>query len=296
MGIKNERLPILEIARIGPPDGRGYVTNEFWIADAQDDLWRHFERPVRLGGSAIGFCLSGGCVLSLNLKTYEINEGDMFFITPGIIVQITSHSDDFTIQLMGFTSEFIRDLHQSVNPLYPYIIQHSKLAIDISDRTKMVSFFSLMREKALRQDHFFNVEIIKSLLQVLFYEVSVLYWKKYPQEEHPHTRHEEIFKRMMRLILHHYKEERTVAFYARTLCLTPKYLSAVVKEVSNRTVTEWINETVILNAKTQLKSSQMTIQEVANYLNFPNPSFFGRFFKKHTGMTPKAYRQSELGF
>ena len=142
MGIKNERLPILEIARIGPPDGRGYVTNEFWIADAQDDLWRHFERPVRLGGSAIGFCLSGGCVLSLNLKTYEINEGDMFFITPGIIVQITSHSDDFIIQLMGFTSEFIRDLHQSVNPLYPYIIQHSKLAIDISDRTKMVSFFS----------------------------------------------------------------------------------------------------------------------------------------------------------
>lgn len=84
-----------------------------------------------------------------------------------------------------------------------------------------------------------------------------------------------------------------MAFYARELCLTPKYLSSVVKKTTNRTVTEWINETVVLDAKTQLKSSQMTVQQIANYLNFPTPSFFGRFFKKHTGMTPKAYRLSE---
>lgn len=294
--MKNERLPILDIARIGPPDGRGYVTDEFWIADSQHDCCGYFERPVRLGGCAVGWCLSGSCSLSLNLKTYEIQAGDMFFITPGIIVHSVSKSDDFEGFMMGFTSEFIRDLHQAVNPLYPYIVQHAKLTIDSPDREKMTDFFSLLLEKALRREHLYSVEIIKSLLRILFYEVSVLYWKRYPQEEHPHTRHEEIFKRLMRLILHHYKEQRTVAFYARTLCLTPKYLSAVVKEVSNRTVTEWINETVILDAKTQLKSSQMTIQEVANYLNFPNPSFFGRFFKKHTGMTPKAYRQSELGF
>ena len=56
---------------------------------------------------------------------------------------------------------------------------------------------------------------------------------------------------------------------------------------------EWIAEAVILDAKTQLRTSQMTVQQIANYLNFPNPSFFGRFFKKHTGMTPKAYRLSE---
>ena len=68
-----------------------------------------------------------------------------------------------------------------------------------------------------------------------------------------------------------------MAFYARELCLTPKYLSSVVKKTTNRTVTEWINETVVLDAKTQLKSSQMTVQQIANYLNFPTPSFFGRF-------------------
>lgn len=294
--MKNERLPILDIARIGPPDGKGYVTDEFWVADSQYDLCRYFECPVRLGGCAVGLCLSGSCVLSLNLKTYEINSGDMFFITPGIIVHIVSWSDDFAVRMIGFTSEFIRDLHQAVNPLYPYIVQHAKLTLDAPDRENIGSLVSLLWEKAMRRDHFYNVEIVKNLLKILFYEVSVLYWRRYPQEEHPRTRHEEIFKRLMRLILHHYKEQRTVAFYARTLCLTPKYLSAVVKEVSNRTVTEWINETVILDAKTQLKSSQMTIQEVANYLNFPNPSFFGRFFKKHTGMTPKAFRQSELGF
>ena len=134
---------------------------------------------------------------------------------------------------------------------------------------------------------------MQNLLLTLFYEISALYQKKYAKSDRQLTRDEEIFRKLIRLIILHYKEERTVAFYARELCLTPKYLSSVVKKTTNRTVTEWINETVVLDAKTQLKSSQMTVQQIANYLNFPTPSFFGRFFKKHTGMTPKAYRLSE---
>ena len=134
---------------------------------------------------------------------------------------------------------------------------------------------------------------MQNLLWTLFYEISALSQKRYAKSDRQLTRDEEIFRKLIRLIILHYKEERTVAFYARELCLTPKYLSSVVKKTTNRTVTEWINETVVLDAKTQLKSSQMTVQQIANYLNFPTPSFFGRFFKKHTGMTPKAYRLSE---
>ena len=72
-----------------------------------------------------------------------------------------------------------------------------------------------------------------------------------------------------------------------------KYLSAVVKRVSDKSVVDWINETVVLEAQAQLKTTRMTVQEISDYLNFPNPSFFGRFFKKHTGMTPKAFRDAE---
>ena len=82
----------------------------------------------------------------------------------------------------------------------------------------------------------------------------------------------------MQLIMRHYREQRATAFYARELCLTPKYLASVVKKISNRSVAEWIAEAVILDAKTQLRTSQMTVQQIANLPRIsPNPSFFGRF-------------------
>lgn len=74
--------------------------------------------------------------------------------------------------------------------------------------------------------------------------------------------------------------------------LTPKHLSGVVKEVSGKTVGEWIDELVILEAKALLNSSSMNIQEIADRLNFANQSFFGKYFKHYTGMSPKEYRKS----
>ena len=88
------------------------------------------------------------------------------------------------------------------------------------------------------------------------------------------------------------RSERSVKFYADQLCLTPKHLSGVVKEVSGKTVGEWIDELVILEAKALLNSSSMNIQEIADRLNFANQSFFGKYFKHYTGMSPKEYRKS----
>ena len=90
----------------------------------------------------------------------------------------------------------------------------------------------------------------------------------------------------------HYKQDRSVSFYADKLCLTSKYLSTVIKEVTGRSVLAWINETVIAEAKILLKTSEMTVMQISEELNFPNPSFFGRFFKQYTGVTPLKYRNN----
>ena len=81
-----------------------------------------------------------------------------------------------------------------------------------------------------------------------------------------------------------------MSFYAKQLNITPKYLSSVVKEVSGKTAARWIDESVILEAKALLKYSGMSIQEIAYYLNFPNQSFFGSYFKRNTGMSPSQYK------
>lgn len=104
------------------------------------------------------------------------------------------------------------------------------------------------------------------------------------------SRKEHIFERFYESLIESYQAERSVRFYADRLCLTPKHLSGVVKEVSGKTVGEWIDDFVILEAKALLNSSSLSIQEISDRLNFANQSFFGKYFKHYTGLSPKEYR------
>lgn len=90
----------------------------------------------------------------------------------------------------------------------------------------------------------------------------------------------------------HYKEQRGVKFYADKLCITPKYLSFLIKERSGKSCNEWIDDYVVLEAKALLKSTNMTIQQIADELNFPSQSFFGKYFKRIVELSPKEYRNS----
>lgn len=102
---------------------------------------------------------------------------------------------------------------------------------------------------------------------------------------------EVLFDEFMSLLQQYNKKERNVSFYARQLNITPKYLSSVVKEVSGKTAARWIDESVILEAKALLKYSGMSIQEIAYHLNFSTQSFFGKYFKQHTGTSPSRYKR-----
>lgn len=90
----------------------------------------------------------------------------------------------------------------------------------------------------------------------------------------------------MGVLARHYMQQRSVGFYAGQLNLTPKYLTTIIRKTSGRTAVQWIDDYVVLEAKNLLKYSTMSIQEISYYLNFPNQSFFGKYFKNHTGMTP----------
>ena len=102
---------------------------------------------------------------------------------------------------------------------------------------------------------------------------------------------EELFRRFIALVNEYSKEKRTVGFYADKLCLTPRYLNTVIHQVSHHTVMDWINQAVILEAQVLLKHSDLLIYQIADQLNFPNPSFFCKFFKRKTGMTPQEYQK-----
>ncbi len=106
------------------------------------------------------------------------------------------------------------------------------------------------------------------------------------------SRGEVVFFNYIRLVRDHFKQERRVSWYAHQLCITPKYLSETIKTISKRTPNEWIDYYVVLELRLLLKNSDKSIKEIAEYLNFPNQSFLGKFFKDHVGVSPSTFRKS----
>ena len=111
----------------------------------------------------------------------------------------------------------------------------------------------------------------------------------HPELRKPVGRKEQIFRDFLTLLEQHFTQERSISFYADRLCLTPKYLSTIVKEVSGKHGMQWIDDYVALEAKALLREGTMSVKQVSDKLNFPSQSMFGRFFKKMTGYSPKQY-------
>lgn len=100
------------------------------------------------------------------------------------------------------------------------------------------------------------------------------------------SRKEELFEQFLQLLFEHCKEQHVVTFYAEKLFITPQYLSLILKELTGKSANKWIDDALIVEAKILLKAPQATVQQVADMLHFSDQSTFGKFFKKHMGISP----------
>ena len=106
------------------------------------------------------------------------------------------------------------------------------------------------------------------------------------------SRKEELFEQFLQLLFEHCKEQHVVTFYAEKVFITPQYLSLILKELTGKSANKWIDDALIVEAKMLLKAPQATVQQVADILHFSDQSTFGKFFKKHMGISPMEYRKS----
>lgn len=153
----------------------------------------------------------------------------------------------------------------------------------------MLTYCKMVQSVIKVTDNPNRMEIIRHLTIAFFYGLGY-YFHKLPDGT-KETRSEVLMRNFLKQVQAFHKQERKVEFYADRLCLSPKYLSQTIKSYSGKTAGEWIDEYVVLEAKVLLRSTNMTIQQIGDELNFPSQSFFGKYFKRLTGMSPKAYRE-----
>ncbi|MDN3547499.1 helix-turn-helix domain-containing protein [Mucilaginibacter aquaedulcis] len=266
---------------------------DFFIAD-EKQLLSLSEFPYRSDGYIIGICTRGTARVEANLQVYEAKPDAMLLATPFHILRIYESSDDFLCRFIVFSKAFLTENNVNSHFLesFSYFKSASLPVIYPSheDAKMLLDIYLLMQQKMARETHPYRMEISRSMLITMLYEVESIYEKQHVIVKGKQTRKQELNVLFQDLVFHHYKEHRNVQFYADSLYVSPKHLTETIKEVTGRTAGEWIDDAVVLEAKVLLRNKEISIAHVAEEIHFPDQSSFGKYFKKHTGMSPSDYR------
>jgi AraC-like DNA-binding protein len=254
-----------------------------------------FDYPTKTSVTIAALCLSGTVEVIVNLKKHVFIAPCLAIILPDQILQYSrSVSEDFSALFVVMSKEFIESLllnpRESL-PVFFYLQNAPGTALTPGESELLLTYYSLLRTTIRAEASAYTKEIVRNLVRAFFYGIFMIFQRHKPPAKQRRRRKEKIFEQFSQLLRERCTERRSVSFYAGKLCLTPKYLSSTVKEISQKTAGEWIDESVILEAKVMLKSSSMSIQQVSDALSFPNQSFFGRYFKRHVGVSPREYRR-----
>lgn len=265
-----------------------------WIigTDISEDILSLYTNfPCRLKAEIFVLCMQGNIEATIGLTRYNVKPFDFITILPGSILQIHKVEGQLRIYFMGYSSNFI----DHVNIV--------KSTLDVLYTIKEKPVISLAKEPALLMENYFSLlirtysfcrekigpEIITHLLSGMLLGLGALYKDK-TTPQISLAKNEQIAKEFARLVMQNYTKERNVAFYAKKMGITPAHLCTTVKQVTGKTCLEIISTMVVMDAKAQLKSTNLSIHDIAYSLNFTNMSFFGKYFKRYVGIGPLEYR------
>ena len=300
MNQTNSEMPISsftlnELITMAGGEKRPGIMGECIAANSASEM-EIFRFPSRLNALIIGVGTEGETSLTSNLQEFRLKKDSLFIFSPKHILQVQSNNR-FKAHLIVIAPDFLKRINIDTKRMMPLFLQFGSLPcmeLTQAESQSLRSFISMVEQELKGSETDFSSEIIGGLIAATIYKVGDIlthYLTEHPEVDSPiHNRAEEYFRQFTELLGEHYKHERSVGFYARQLCITPKYLTTIIKRISGKSVSEWIDNYVILEAKTLLKYSNMSVQEIAYYLNFPNQSFFGSYFKRNAGMSPSQYK------
>ena len=250
-----------------------------------------FNEPAQVPGCLFLLCTRGVCKVSLHLTEYKMQKNSLIIIFPDLFFRIIEQTPNCRFVFLGFSSELIHSagLFSYTIDFTPYIFEQpvqylsskaSKFLEDyfmLSFRIKQVSKRLVNREQA----SLMFIQLILGLGKIM---------KKSRRDRKDFNRNQEIVRELIRLIITNYKKERNISFYAAQLHISPQHLSTTIKKITGKTLTDIISNFIMLDAKAKLCSTELTVQEIAYSLSFADISFFGKYFKRYTGVSPKQYR------
>ena len=238
-------------------------------------------------------CTGGRKELQINFADYTLTPGSLAFIYPNSMWRPLATSSDFEAHYFSIQGTSAKEWNafidlDTVFSLSSYIAKHPHTQLSLDETQVMTQYLNLLKS---RYEANAQAIIIRFILSAFTLELNRIFTAREKSDRSKISRQEDILWKFLTLLKQYHKEERTVNFYADKMCIPPKHLSSVIKQMSHKTAHEIIADFVTMTAKRLLKTTTMSIQEISDELNFANQSFFGKFFKQNTGQSPSAYRR-----
>lgn len=255
------------------------------------------EHAIRLDMFVIAVCVEGKIQVEINAETYTIHQNEALVCKPNDVITDCMASPNFDGAMLFLSQRYLME-QISESDLWNNAFRLLKSPIiNIGEESihQLMLYEEILQAKVRQEQMAFRREIITSVVKAILYELltnTVAESKDTADRQFQLEKASDIlFKRFIELLAGSRVKPRSVTWYADTLCITPKYLSTVCKQVTGKTASCWINEYVLIDIRHWLKNSNKTIKEIADLLEFPNISFFGKYCRAHFGVSPKELRK-----
>ena len=245
-------------------------------------------------GFFISICLGGRCELKVSGRSYTIEAGSLMIFSPNQLIEIQSSSPDLDWKSIIVSLDVILEFPSPVDiDIMTSALRNPVLHVGEAATRHLMEYYLFIEKRYSETSSAYREEISKTLLYVLMLEICNIFRNVSDEDSDiAKPRQEKLTDDFFKLMAKHYRTEHNVAFYAAKLHRTPKYLSGAIRRISGRSVAEWINSTLVSEIKMLLKTTDKTVLEISEELNFSSPSVMVQFFRHYTGITPLRYRKT----
>lgn len=272
----------------------GLIEKEIFIGRNLRQVVEKRPSTQRMDMVFVALCTRGSVLFKIDGQSFKAGRGSLILVAPGRMVQIEYLKENSNGIGIGITRNFLKNAIVEYSNLWSLMLEAQKqpLVRILPSETKLIEN---LHTQLLQASHLperpFKFEMLRSLMQAAAYQMAMIVSSYMEVRPLDNNRDFNLYFRFTQAVAQNYRQSRRVDFYADKLCVTPKYLSASVKAVSGKTANRWIDEYVTVEARNLLRVSTHSVRQVSDYLNFPDASFFTKFFKKNTGLTPREFRE-----
>lgn len=254
--------------------------------------WRDDTSVLNYG--TIMICRKGSATMCVNFKEWQLFEGAVITLFPNDVVILKDVSDDFSVEMLKYDASLLREASLQLEQTVYQSLREDRCRTESTIVTDIINqMFSLLKIYFIQEDCTCLSQLVLLQLKAFFlgfYDYLYRHPAERPEETGSRRTHE-IFNEFMMLVEHQYKESRDVNYYADVLHITPKYLNTIVRRVTKNTPKTIIDHYAILQLKLELQTSGKSVKQIAWEYHFSDVSFFCRYFKVHTGVTPQQMRK-----